>query len=153
MKKIILMTMLMGAVFAQSDCNEENWEDYYNSEGNDMTDCDLAGAGFYNANLERALLIGADLEGASLWRPNLGGANLVGANLKGAFFDGGYLAGADLRNANLEGADLRGVKLQYADLRGANLEGVRSSRIEGSIYLLPKGWSLVDGRLIKKDGE
>ena len=147
------MTMLMGAVFAQSDCNEENWEDYYNSEGNDMTDCDLAGAGFYNANLERALLIGADLEGASFWRPNLAGANLVGANLKGAFFDGGILSGADLRNANLEGADLRGVNLQWADLRGANLEGVRSSSIEGFTNLLPKGWSLVDRRLIKKDGE
>ena len=57
MKKIILMTMLMSAVFAQSDCNRDNWREYYNSEGRDMTDCDLEGA-----NLEGALLEGALLE-------------------------------------------------------------------------------------------
>ena len=88
MKKIILMTMLMGAVFAQGDCNKDNWREYYNSEGRDMTDCDLEGA-----NLERA------------------------------------------------------------NLTNAILEGVRSSRIRGKPASLPKGWSLVDGRLIKKDGE
>ena len=38
-------------------------------------------------------------------------------------------------------------------LEGAILEGVRSSRIKGKPASLPKGWSLVDGRLIKKDGE
>ena len=88
MKKIILMTMLMGAVFAQGDCNKDNWREYYNSEGRDMTDCDLEGA-----NLERA------------------------------------------------------------NLTNAILEGVRSSHISGKPASLPKGWSLVDGRLIKKDGE
>ena len=41
MKKIILITMLMSAVFAQSDCNKNNWRDYYNSDGKDMSDCDL----------------------------------------------------------------------------------------------------------------
>ena len=83
MKKIILMTMLMSSVFAQGDCNKDNWREYYNSEGRDMTDCDLEGA----------------------------------------------------------------------NLEGAILEGVRSSRLEGKPASLPKGWSLVDGRLIKKDGE
>ena len=78
----------MGAVFAQGDCNKDNWREYYNSEGRDMTDCDLEGA-----NLERA------------------------------------------------------------NLTNAILEGVRSSRIRGKPASLPKGWSLVDGRLIKKDGE
>ena len=59
MKKIILITMLMSAVFAQSDCNESNWQEYYNSEGRDMTDCDFSGV-----NLEGADLTGADLRGA-----------------------------------------------------------------------------------------
>ena len=93
MKKIILITMLMSAVFAQSDCNKDNWREYYNSEGRDMTDCDLEGANLENARLEGAIL------------------------------------------------------------EGAILEGVRSSRIRGKPASLPKGWSLVYGRLIKKDGE
>ena len=103
MKKIILMTMLMGAVFAQSDCNKDNWREYYNSEGRDMTDCDL--------------------EGANLEMTKLEGANLLRANLTNAI------------------------------LEGAILEGVRSSRIRGKPASLSKGWSLVDGRLNKKDGE
>ena len=41
MKKIILLTMLMSAVFAQKDCNRNNWRVYYNSDGKDMSDCDL----------------------------------------------------------------------------------------------------------------
>ena len=87
------MTMLMGAVFAQGDCNKDNWREYYNSEGRDMTDCDL------------------------------------------------------------EGANLSYAKFRGANLTNAILEGVRSSRIRGKPASLPKGWSLVDGRLIKKDGE
>ena len=50
--------MLMSAVFAQSDCNENNWQDYYNSDGKDMSDCDLRGAYLIIANLT-----GANLEG------------------------------------------------------------------------------------------
>jgi len=38
------MTMLMSAVFAQIDCSEANWKEYFNSENRDMTDCDLPGA-------------------------------------------------------------------------------------------------------------
>ena len=107
------MTMLMSAVFAQSDCNKDNWREYYNSEGRDMTDCDLEGA-------------------------NLSYAKFQGANLT---------------NANLEGANLERANLERANLTNAILEGVRSSRIRGKPASLPKGWSLVDGRLIKKDGE
>ncbi len=97
MKKIILMTMLMSAVFAQ-----RGWE-------------------------------GADLSGANLNRQNLEGLNL--------------------KRANLEGANLKRARLEGATLEGAILEGVRSSHISGKPASLPKGWSLVYGRLIKKDGE
>ena len=97
MKKIILMTMLMSAVFAQ-----RGWE-------------------------------AADLSGADLTNAKLANVKLPMANLEGA-----YLANADLERANLT---------------DAILEGVRSSRIIGKPASLPKGWSLVDGRLIKKDGE
>ncbi len=47
MKKIILMTMLMSAVFAQSDCNETNWREYYYSDGHDMRGCDLLNVVIY----------------------------------------------------------------------------------------------------------
>ena len=89
MKKIILMTMLMGAVFAQ---RRMDWE----------------------------------------------GANFTGANLN---------------RQNLEGLNLKRSNFAGATLEGAILEGVRSSRLEGKPASLPKGWSLVYGRLIKKDGE
>ena len=42
----------MSAVFAQSDCNENNWRVYYNSDGKDMSDCDLRGALLSSAFLE-----------------------------------------------------------------------------------------------------
>ena len=73
MKKIILITMLISAIFAQSDCNESNWQEYYNSQGRDMSDCQLQGAMLRGARLMGADLIGADLTGADLT-----GAKLVG---------------------------------------------------------------------------
>ena len=58
MKKIILITMLISAIFAQSDCNESNWQECYNSQGRDMSDCQLQGA-----MLRGARLMGAKLSG------------------------------------------------------------------------------------------
>jgi len=73
MKKIILITMLISALFAQSDCNKKNWQEYYNSDGRDMSDCQLQGA-----MLRGARLMGADLTGADLTGANFTGAKLVG---------------------------------------------------------------------------
>ena len=53
--------MLISAIFAQSDCNESNWQECYNSQGRDMSDCQLQGA-----MLRGARLMGADLTGAKL---------------------------------------------------------------------------------------
>ena len=66
MKKIILITMLISALFAQSDCNKENWQKYYNSDGRDMSDCQLQGAMLRGARLMGADLIGANFTGAKL---------------------------------------------------------------------------------------
>ena len=55
--------MLISALFAQSDCNKDNWQEYYNSEGRDMTECDLSEANLTRANLTSANLSGANLEG------------------------------------------------------------------------------------------
>ena len=121
MKKIILITMLMSAVFAQSDCNENNWQDYYNSDGKDMSDCDLRRANLNYANLTNADLTNADL------------------------------TNADLTGANLKYANLTGAKLAFANLTDAILEGVQSDNISGLPLSLPDGWSLVDGTLVEDE--
>jgi uncharacterized protein YjbI with pentapeptide repeats len=123
MKKIILITMLMSAVFAQSDCNKSNWQEYYNSDGKDMSECDLRDANLREANLRDA---------------NLESADLTGAKLSGAY----------LERANFSRTDLRG-----ADLTGAFLADVISSDIKGRPKSLPDGWSLFDGTLINDEGE
>ena len=63
---------------------KNNWRDYYNSDGKDMSDCDLRGAFLYSAILE----------GANLTRANLTGATLTGANLEGVESD--YILGLPL---------------------------------------------------------
>ena len=115
MKKIILITMLISAIFAQSDCNESNWQEYYNSQGRDMSDCQLQGAMLRGARLMGADLTGADLTGANITQARLMGADLIGANFTGANFT------------------------------GAKLVGVISGDIRGVPDNLPEGWSLVDG--------
>ena len=177
MKKIILITMLMSAVFAQSDCNRDNWRDYYNSDGKDMSDCDLRWANLSSENLTDANLTGANLAGAYLKNAYLTGANLSDANLKGATLlitklTGATLTGANLTNANLESANLESANLESANLTNANLtganlkyanltgttlwdanltdailDGVQSGNISEYPQSLPDGWSLVDGTL------
>ena len=166
MKKIILITMLMSAVFAQSDCNKDNWQEYYNSDGKDMSECDLRGANLIRANLKDANLKGANLSGAllggtflidaNLTDANLTDALLNGANLGGAFLNGALLNGALLSTANLAGANLTGANLTDANLFassfiGANLDGVISNNIIELPLFLPDGWSLVDGTLIEDE--
>jgi len=163
----------MSAVFAQSDCNKDNWQEYYNSEGRDMTECDLSEADLTGENLYGANLYGANLEGADFTGANLTGADLIGTNLSGANFTGADLTGANLTRANLEGAnpsranfsganlsganltwanlggtDLTGASLEGANLSEAYLSGVISSNIRGVPDNLREGWSLVDGKFV-----
>ena len=78
----------MSAVFAQSDCNENNWQDYYNSDGKDMSDCDLRGAHLSGRTFAGANLTGANLTGANLKYANIGEATFEGANLTDAILEG-----------------------------------------------------------------
>jgi len=98
--------MLLGALYSQ--CNESNWQEYYNSEGHNMVGCDLVGA----------YLEGADLSGANLVLADLTGANLTGAILAGAF-----LWRANLSNANLSGAVCMGAFFVDATLEGTIFDG------------------------------
>ena len=84
--------MLISALFAQSDCNKKNWQEYYNSDGRDMSDCQLQGA----------MLRGARLTGANITQARLMGADLIGANFTGANFTGAKLVG-------IISGDIRGV--------------------------------------------
>ena len=74
MRYLIVITVLLGIGYSQ--CNESNWEDYYNSEGHNMEGCDL-----YDANLPNANLIDANLTGANLYDANLSGAALMNETL------------------------------------------------------------------------
>ena len=142
----------MSAVFAQKECNENNWRDYYNSDGKDMSDCDLTGADISYRTLEGANLTGANLTGADLGRANLEDANLTNANLTRARLKGAYLTDATLEGVTLEGANLTNARFTGANLTDANLtdailDGVQSGNISEYPQSLPDGWSLVDGTL------
>ena len=41
MRYLIVITVLLGIGYSQ--CNESNWQEYYNSEGHNMEGCDLSG--------------------------------------------------------------------------------------------------------------
>ena len=106
-KSCLLITMLLGIGYGQDcdpeasvgwncDCNEDTWQEYYNSENHIMDGCYL-----FEANLGGEHLYEADLSYA-----NLGGAHLYEANLSFA-----NLSGASLFLANLEGANLFAANL------------------------------------------
>ena len=159
MKKIILITMLMSAVFAQSprygevdeaysDCNKDNWQEY--NYGKDMIECDLRGADLSGANLIGANLTGADLTWADLTEADLTDAKLEGAHLFNAVLVGADLTGADLTGANLIDAilsdALNGAKFQVnvtendftANLRIWNISTANLNYVDLTGAYLPK---------------
>jgi hypothetical protein len=88
-------------------------------DGADLRDSELAGASFYNAQMERVDLTGG------IW---MQGVNFGAAQMQGADLTGAKLLGADLRYAQLQGASLGFADLQGAQLGGADLEGADLSR-------------------------
>jgi hypothetical protein len=92
------------------------------------------------AQLQRAILIGAHLDGAMLAGAHLEGAFLQNAQLPTTVFERAHLVGAHLTHANLfgsvlvgadlRGANLRGADLSSADLRGADLRGAADLTVE-----------------------
>ena len=116
MKNLLFITMLLGALYSQ--CNESNWQEYYNSEGHNMVGCYLQGAYLEGVNLS-----GANLEGAILSEADLTGANLIDANLSGADLYQSTFIYALLIRANFEWTYLYQVDLVGANLSCANLSG------------------------------
>jgi len=130
MKKIILITMLMSAVFAQSDCNQDNWREY----GKNLKDCQLQGVDFRGEGKNSTLRF-ADFSGADLTDANL------------SIFSGRLGDRIDLNQADFRGAILTGVNLGGARMGSAKFDGVISGGIIGTPLYLTDGWSVVDGFL------
>lgn len=98
-------------------------------------------APFYQADLEKAILVDANLRGAMLNEANLAEANLRGANLENTQLNNAILDKAPVTNARLFAAnlsnasakgtlfnasELRNTNLSAADLTGADLRGVNN---------------------------
>ena len=123
--------MLMSAVFAQSDCNQENWREY----GKNLKDCQLQGVDF-RGEPPKPTLREADFSGA----------DLTGANL--SINSGRLDERIDLSQADFRGAILTGVNLGGARMGIAKFDGVISGGIIGRPLYLTDCWDIVDGTLI-----
>jgi hypothetical protein len=91
----------------------------------DLSEANLMGGDFIEANLA-----GADLSGANLSMVGLYLANLRGTNLGQASLVRVDLSRADLRGANLARAELSGSNLSDVDLRGADLQQTGLFRVD-----------------------
>ena len=60
MNKIIVILISLSAIYSQ--CNANNWQTYYSSDGHNMKACNLLGADLSGENLTEANLEGADVE-------------------------------------------------------------------------------------------
>ena len=94
MRCLIVITVLLGIGYSQ--CNESNWQEYYNSEGHNMEGCWL----------DQAFLPGKDLQYANLSSASLWWTNLNNADLSAETLDFANLMSAQLADINLEEASL-----------------------------------------------
>jgi len=98
--------MLLGVGYSQDcdpdwyncDCNEDTWQEYYNSEGHNMEGCYLEGANLSCVNFTDANLWDADLYDTT-WDDECG---ITDSNADG-YDDVSYDAGAVSGDLNLDG--------------------------------------------------
>jgi uncharacterized protein YjbI with pentapeptide repeats len=104
-----------------------------------ITDADLSGADFSDADLNHIALIqvsldgaqfvnatqlvGANLSGSDLENATLVGTDLTDADLAGSFPVGADFSGATLTDTNLAKSDLYGANFTKAELAGTDLKG------------------------------
>ena len=89
-----------------------------------LSQCWLAGANLFSAQLQRADLTQAQLQGADLRSAQLHGAKLKKADLTCAQLEKANIRGAHLEEAKLLGAVLTDAQLQRVYLNSAQLHGV-----------------------------
>lgn len=103
----------------------------------DLPGADLSGADFTDA------MVGVNIknQGMGQMRTDLSNANLERAVLIGADFNRSLMTFCNLRGANLRGTNLFRVKLSGADLTGADVTGADFSEadLEGTVFRDVKG--------------
>ena len=120
-KSCLIITMLLGVGYSQycdpviynCYCNQDTWQEYYNSEGHNMERCYLENANFYGADLAEASLLRAFLDGANLC--NLAGSawgeceesvtDNNGDGYDDVSYEVGYETGATSGDLNLDGGN------------------------------------------------
>ena len=115
-KSCLIITMLLGVGYSQDcdpdwyncDCNEDTWQEYYNSEGHNMEGCYLEGADLRYADLAGANLSCVNFTDANLWDADLydttwdDECGITDSNADG-YDDVSYDAGAVSGDLNLDG--------------------------------------------------
>ena len=126
------MVLLTGVVYSQ--CNKDNWEDYYPYK---MQDCNLAGADLKGADLEWAFLKGANLNGVNLREADL--TSVISGGIKGtpkSLPDGWSLVGGVLVN------EREGIKDESEDVENEALSLFDNIDNNGNKKISNKEWKL-----------
>ena len=126
------MVLLTGVVYSQ--CNKDNWEDYYPYK---MQDCNLAGADLKGADLEWAFLKGANLNGVNLREADL--TSVISGGIKGtpkSLPDGWSLVGGVLVNES------EGIKDESKGVENEALSLFDNIDINGNKKISKKEWKL-----------
>jgi Pentapeptide repeats (8 copies) len=110
----------------------------------DLTGVALLKLGLDNAQFINSQLVKADLSGSALFEAEMMGANLSGSDLTNTEPIGADLAGADLAGADLADSDLTGANLTDATLTGADLAGARYNSKEEYVRN-PEGQLVLEG--------
>ena len=127
---------------------------YHNTQHENLSSCELAGADLAYLDLTGTLMIDTDLRGANMSGTYMVNANLCRANLAGAYLGiavldysvlchanlmGAYLGGASLWNVNFKEADLSGADLSNADMRYAILDRTNLDQVIWNNTVCPDG--------------
>ena len=99
----------------------DSYDDNAKEEPLDLHETDLHGAQLVEANLGKAIFVGADLRGTYLVRVDLTSAHLYRADLSGAILGHTDFSKASLQTVDLRWANLRWANFTEADLTDANL--------------------------------
>jgi len=142
-------------------------------DGSNFTNADLSNAVLLNAKVDAVNFTNATLQGVKsgglvfFYKPKtptgwsvlnnhlvgpgavLSGANFNSLDLSGFDLSDAVLYGVNLAGANLNNANLSRVKLSGAILAGATLEGVTSSGIVGQPTVMPDGWVVDGGAVVR----
>jgi hypothetical protein len=118
-----------------------------------LSNANLSGGYFVNAQLAGASLIGSNLKNAVFTGADLTGANLSNSNFMGsANFTHATLTNANLSSSNFKGADFSGATLSGANLTNSNLIGAAGLRTATLTNVVWSNTACPDGSNSRADG-